>query len=240
MAINIEPNTIAPVGWAITMQTTALEATASFAESAVVGLKVGQPATVTVTAPGVDVPGTVSSITPVGTSSGSNSVVTFTVTVSLTNAPSTVLSGMSASVAVTTAQAANVVTVPAIAVVGSSGNYEVRVLDSAGKEQLVPVTVGLMSSSLAEIQSGITAGQTVITGTVTALNSTTTTGGAGGFGGIGGGGGAMVRGGGGGGAAQPVAAPVRQRAAAQPAARRVRHERPHHPPRERLAHVRPG
>ncbi|MGO9204972.1 MAG: hypothetical protein ACLQBX_02075, partial [Candidatus Limnocylindrales bacterium] len=195
VAINVEPNTIAPVGWAITMQTTALQATASFAESAVVGLKVGQPATVTVTAPGVNVPGTVSAITPVGTSSGTNSVVTFAVTVALTNAPSTVLSGMSASVAVTTAQALNVVTVPAISVVGSSGSYEVRVLSSAGQEQLVPVTVGLMSSSLAEIQSGISAGQTVITGTVSALNSTTTTGTTGGLGGIG----ALSGGGGGGG-----------------------------------------
>jgi macrolide-specific efflux system membrane fusion protein len=189
VAVNVQPNTIAPVGWAITMQTTALQASASFAETSVVGLKVGQPATVTVTAPNVTVPGTVVSITPVGTSSGSNSVVTFNVTVSLNSPPATVLSGMSASVAVTTAEAQNVITVPAIAVVGSSGNYEVRVLDSAGKEQLVPVQVGLMSSSLAEIQSGISAGQTVITGSVSALNSTSTSGGIGGLGG----GGAIFR-----------------------------------------------
>ena len=188
VAVNVEPGTIAPTGWAITMQSTALEATASFAETSVVGLKVGQPASVTVTAPDVTVPGTVSSIQPVGTSSGSNSVVTFTVTVSLGDPPATVLSGMSASVAVTTAQAQNVVTVPAIAVIGSSGNYEVRVLDSAGKEQAVPVQVGLMSTSLAQIESGINAGETVVIGTVSALNSSTTTsGGFGGIGGIGGG-----------------------------------------------------
>ena len=191
VAVNVQPGTIAPTGWAITMQTTALEATASFAETSVVGLKVGQPATVTVTAPNAIVQGTVASIQPVGTSSGSNSVVTYSVTVSLDNAPATILSGMSASVAVTTAEAKNVVTVPAIAVVGSSGNYEVRVLDAAGQLQLTPVQIGLVSTSLAEIQSGLSAGQTVVTGTVTALNSSSSTaGGFGGFGGIGAGAGA--------------------------------------------------
>ncbi len=212
VAVNVQPGTIAPTGWAITMQAIALEATASFAETSVVGLKNGQPATVTITAPNATVQGTVAAIQPVGTSSGSNSVVTYSVTVSLDNAPSTVLSGMSASIAVTTAEAKAVVTVPAIAVVGSSGNYEVRVLDTAGQLQLVPVQVGLVSTSLAEIQSGISAGQEVVTGTVSALNSTSSNSAAGfgGLGGIGGGGAGQFRTGGGtrttggtGGAAQP-------------------------------------
>jgi HlyD family secretion protein len=64
----------------------------------------------------------------------------------------------------------------------------VRVVDGNGQIQSVPVTVGLTTSSMAEIQSGIAEGDTVITGTSTALTTTTTGGaGLGGLGGLGGG-----------------------------------------------------
>jgi multidrug efflux pump subunit AcrA (membrane-fusion protein) len=133
-------------------------------------------------------------------------VVTFAVQITLTNAPATVLSGMSASIAVTTAQATNVIAVPAIALLGSSGNYSVRVIAPDGSAQIVPVQVGLVTTSLAEIQSGITAGTTVSIGTVSARTSTTTTTGGGvaipAIGG-GGGGGGFSRGGGGGGVVVP-------------------------------------
>ena len=179
VAVNIQPGIVAPPGHAIEVQDSTLEAAASFAESSIASLNVGQPATVTVSAANATIDGTVSEIVPVGTSSGSNSVVTYTVVVSLANPPASVLAGMSASVAVTTAEAQNVVTVPAIAVLGSAGNYEVRVLDANGQVQVVPVQVGLMSSSLAEIQRGVSAGETVVVGTVSALDATTTGGGFG-------------------------------------------------------------
>jgi macrolide-specific efflux system membrane fusion protein len=96
---------------------------------------------------------------------------------------------MTASAAVTTAQAANVVAVPAIALVGSSGNYGVRVIAADGSSQVVPVQVGLITTSLAEVKSGVTEGETVSIGTVSARTSTTTTGGGVAIPGIGGGGG---------------------------------------------------
>ena len=91
------------------------------------------------------------------------------------------------------------IAVPAIALVGSSGNYSVRIIDADGPSQLVPVQVGLVTTSLAEIQSGVSAGDTVVIGTVSARTSTTTgtTGGGVAIRGIGGGGGGVrPRGGG--------------------------------------------
>jgi len=84
--------------------------------------------------------------------------------------------------------------VPAIALIGTSGNYSVRVMAANGSVSVVPVQVGLVTTSLAEVKSGVSAGDTIVTGTATSLNSTTTSGtgafpGAGlGGGGLGGGG----------------------------------------------------
>jgi hypothetical protein len=95
---------------------------------------------------------------------------------------------MTASVAVTTAQAADVIAVPAIALVGSAGSYGVRVIAADGTSQVTPVEVGLVTSSLAEIKSGLSGGETVSIGTVSARSSTTTTiGGGVGIPGVGGG-----------------------------------------------------
>jgi macrolide-specific efflux system membrane fusion protein len=124
------------------------------------------------------------------------------VRITLTGAPATVLAGMTASIAVTTAQSANVIAVPAIALVGSAGSYGVRVIAVDGTSQVVPVDVGLVTTSLAEIKTGLSEGETVSIGTVSARTTTTTTGGGVGIpgvpGGGGGGGGGFNRGGGGG------------------------------------------
>ena len=53
----------------------------------------------------------------------------------------------------------------------------------------MPVQVGLVTTSLAEVKSGITEGETVSIGTVSARTSTTTTGGGVAIPGVGGGGG---------------------------------------------------
>jgi macrolide-specific efflux system membrane fusion protein len=193
---------LAPSGNAIVLEVGPMQVTASFAESAIGSIKVGQSTAVTVTALGQTLDGTVSQITPTAaTASGGSSVVTYAVQITLTNAPATVLSGMSASIAVTTAEADNVIAVPAIALEGSAGSYEVRVIAADGSSQLVPVQVGLVTTSLAEIQSGISAGETVSIGTVSARTSTSTTTGGGvaipGIGVGGGGGGGFTRGGGG-------------------------------------------
>ena len=179
-----------------------MQVTASFAEGDISKLKVGQTTAVTVAAAGTTpIDGTVSQITPTASSSSSgsgagSSVVTYAVRITLANAPAAVLAGMTASAAVTTAQAANVIAVPAIALVGSAGSYGVRVIAADGTSQVTSVQVGLVTTSLAEIKTGLSEGETVSVGTVSARTSTTTGSGVAIPGvGIGGGGGGFGRGG---------------------------------------------
>jgi macrolide-specific efflux system membrane fusion protein len=197
VAVNILPGVNAPSsGYAIEESVAPMVASASFTESDISNLKVGQAASVTVTAPNVTVDGTVSQIVPVAASSGgSSSVVTFSVLVTLTSPPATVLSGMSATVTVTTASVAGALRVPSTALTGSaSTGYSVQVLGSDGAVSTVSVQVGLVTTSMAQITGGVSEGQLVVVGTTSTRNSTTTTtsgvnlggltgGGAGGFGG---------------------------------------------------------
>jgi hypothetical protein len=92
--------------------------------------------------------------------------------------------------------------VPAAALVGTTGNYAVRILGADGQPQVKQVDVGLVTSSLAEIKSGLDQGEAVITGTASDRTQTTVTNGFGPGGGtfIGGGGGGRFTGGGNGGA----------------------------------------
>jgi multidrug efflux pump subunit AcrA (membrane-fusion protein) len=175
-AVNILAGFDASSGYAVEVATNGLVVNASFTEASIAALKVGQAATVTVTPLGASVDGTVIVIDPVAATSGNSSVVTFGVQVALSAPPAAARPGMSASVAVTTAQAANVLAVPAIALVGSNGNYEVRVVGTDGQVSLVPVQVGLVTSSTAEITSGLSAGESVVVGTSTQRTGTTTTG----------------------------------------------------------------
>jgi HlyD family secretion protein len=201
-AVNIAAGADAPSGDAVEMQSSTLEVTADVTETDLPSIAVGQPATVAISAAGATVDGVVNAISPTADSS-STSVVTYPVTVALTSPPAAVTSGMSADVSITTASASDVVAVPAIALVGTTGNYSVRTLDGQTVET-VPVEVGLVTSTLAEIKSGVDEGAEVVVGTASArqgTSSSTTTGGfgAGGFGGgFGGGfpgGGTFVRGG---------------------------------------------
>ena len=204
VAVNIAASSIAPSGYAITVQSSDLQVIADFTESDLPSLALKQTATVTVTAAGATVQGTVRLIAPQAVSGTTGGVVTYAVTIALIDPPANVRVGMSAQASVTTAQAADVLTIPSVALRGANGNYSVQVLDASGQPQTVAVTVGLVSNGLAEIQSGLTEGERVVTGTVSARQGTTTTGGGfggGGIaipGGIGGGGGFGGRGGAGG------------------------------------------
>jgi multidrug efflux pump subunit AcrA (membrane-fusion protein) len=199
IAVNVIEGFDAGSGYAVEVATSSLVINAAFTEASISSLKVGQPASVTITSLGASADGTVTEISPVAATSGNSSVVTFNVLVTLTQPPAAARPGMSASVAVTTAQAANVLAVPAIALVGSTGNYEVRVVATNGQTTLEPVEVGLVTSSMAEITSGLSAGDTVIVGTSTQRTGTGTTSGTGlpGIFGGGGGGGRNFGGGGG-------------------------------------------
>jgi macrolide-specific efflux system membrane fusion protein len=110
-------------------------------------------------------------------------VVTYPVVIALTGDTTGVQSGMSANVSVTTASATNVVAVPSTALYGTTGSYTVHELNSAGQVQSVPVQVGLISTSLAEITSGVAVGDTVVVGTSSSRTSTGGNFGGGNFGG---------------------------------------------------------
>ncbi|HSX09553.1 MAG TPA: HlyD family efflux transporter periplasmic adaptor subunit [Candidatus Saccharimonadales bacterium] len=165
-------------------------------------IKVGQNATVTLDAfPDATYVGTVESVDSVGTIS--SGVVTYNVYINLVSPPSSIKAGMSASVAIQTARADDVVTVPSAAVQTSNGTSYVRVLKN-GKVSTVAVTTGISDNTNIEIKSGISVGDVVITGTNATTTSSSTTspfssglGGNRGFGGGGGFGGGTTRTGGG-------------------------------------------
>jgi multidrug efflux pump subunit AcrA (membrane-fusion protein) len=189
LAVNITPGVDAPSGSAITVQSNAFQVSASVAEADLPTVKLGLDANVTLTASGKLASGKVTQITPSGSGGTGGGVVSYPIIVSLPQPPAGTASGMSASISIITDEVDNVLTVPSIALVGSVGNgYSVRVLDATGQPQLVSVDVGLVSSSLAEIKSGLTQGESVVTGTSSTRTSTSTSG-QGGFGvpGVGGG-----------------------------------------------------
>ena len=198
-AVNVTAGLDAPSGAAITIDTASYEVTADVVESDVSSIQLGQTANITVSAIGASLTGTVTAIAPTATSStSSSSVVNYGVTIGLASPPKSLRSGMTADVTITTASASNVLAVPAAAIRGVDGNYSVLVL-ADGIPQAHPVTVGLMTSALVEIKSGLNAGDEVVIGTSSQQRSNTTTNGFGP-----GGGGFVVNGGGRGG---PVTKP---------------------------------
>jgi multidrug efflux pump subunit AcrA (membrane-fusion protein) len=204
-AVNVVAGATAPTSADLTVAALQMEVSATVTESDYPSLKLGQAVTVSITALSQTASGTVKEINPIGTSSGTGGVVSYPIVVSIDPVPGGTASGMSADIEVTTAEADNVLSVPAAALSGSNGNYSVRVLASDGVATAQAVQVGLVTSSLAEITGGLTAGQTVVTGVNTARTGAATTTTGGGFGGGlgipigGGGGGGNFRGGGGGG-----------------------------------------
>jgi RND family efflux transporter MFP subunit len=170
----------APSGPAITMITSDLQVTTSVVESDIAAIKVGQQATVAVAALDASLRGAVVSIDPVGSSSGSNGVVAFKVTVKLASPPASLRPGMSADITIVAASATNVLSIPSRALSGSAGAYTVRVVAADGSVSTRQVEVGLVTSSLAEIKSGLQAGERVVTGTSSTQNQGTTVTGTGG------------------------------------------------------------
>lgn len=122
---------------------------------------------------GASTPSTTSSET--GTPSGATTVAAASPSASPAATTAAPLPGMSAEVSIIIAEATGVVAVPAAAVSGTNGQYVVRVIGSDGQVQSRSVEVGLITSSLAEITSGLAAGDQVVTGTSADQVTTTTT-----------------------------------------------------------------
>jgi RND family efflux transporter MFP subunit len=181
----------APSGMAITMISSDLRISTSVVESDVAAIEVGQEATVSVAALDASLRGTVTSIDPVASAGGSGGVVSFAVKIALDAPPAGLRPGMSADVTIVAASATNVLAIPSRALSGSAGSYTVRVVAADGSVSTRAVEVGLVTSSLAEVKSGLQAGDLVVTGTSSTQNSVNAGGGA-----FPGGGGTIIRGGG--------------------------------------------
>jgi len=179
--VAISKGSDAPSGVAITMISGELRVSTEVVESDIAAIKLDQQAAVTVSALDASLQGKVVSIDPVGSASGSSGVVSFAVTVALVSPPAGLRPGMSADISIVAASATNVLAIPSRALSGSAGAYSVRVVASDGTVSVRNVEVGLVTSSLAEIRSGLQAGERVVTGTSSSQNTTTTVGGGGAF-----------------------------------------------------------
>jgi macrolide-specific efflux system membrane fusion protein len=168
VVVSLVAGTTAPSTDAIELTSAEMQVTAQFAEADLPSLAQGQSATVTVTATGDVLTGKVSRIDPIASTSGGSSVVSYSVTVDLTDVPAGVLPGMTAEVSVTIAEAKNAIAIPSTALQGGVGAYAVQVLTD-GVATTRPVQVGLVTENLAEIKSGLAAGEEVIIGTTSSL-----------------------------------------------------------------------
>jgi membrane fusion protein, macrolide-specific efflux system len=178
----------------ITMADTGkLQIKGEFTETDVAKVKKGQQASVTFDAmQGTRATGKVSGIDQ--TSTTSNNVVQYGVTVSLSDPPSGLRIGATATVQVITANAQNVLYVPTAAVRTAGGQSTVTVL-SAGKQVPKRVQTGVQGDQGTEIKSGLNEGDQVV---IASASGTTGGGGfptgrfpGGGLGGAGGAGGGL-------------------------------------------------
>lgn len=173
--VNVVAGSNAPSGAAVVIDSGTHEVTTDVVEGDISDVRLGQAASVTVSAVDADVSGTVTAISPIPSADSGSGVVSFPVTVTIATAPATVRSGMSADVSIMTASATGVLTVPAAALNGREGNYSVMTLGADGTPTPTPVEVGLVTNTLAEITSGLTEGTAVVTGTASDLQGNGTT-----------------------------------------------------------------
>ncbi|GAB3571199.1 hypothetical protein GCM10027405_36970 [Arthrobacter alkaliphilus] len=191
----------------ITISDTAhLQVIANFAESDIAAMKIGDSATFTFPAlktnpSAAPVTGTITAIAQNATTT--NNVVSYPVTISITNAPAALRLGQSANITVTTATAKNALTVPSLAITTTGSKQTVNVMKN-GTPTAVTITTGISDNGRTQVLTGLNAGDQIelpaISSTLdtTGTNGRTGTGGLGGTGGFGGGSGSGFTGGSGG------------------------------------------
>lgn len=103
-----------------------------------------------------------------------NGVTTYPVTISLDTQVPEVLPNMSAAANIITLTKDDVLLVPSTAVTTTNGTSTVKVMKN-GQPQTVPVEIGAASDTQTEITSGLSEGDTVVTGTTTTGATTTST-----------------------------------------------------------------
>ncbi|WP_371345121.1 efflux RND transporter periplasmic adaptor subunit [Ancylobacter sp. IITR112] len=100
------------------------------------------------------------------TSSSSSSAVYYNGLLNVPNPEGRLRTYMTAEVHIVVGHAANVLTIPAMALGarGADGLYEVRVLGSDGQVETRRVEIGLNDKTVAEIRAGLSEGERVVTG----------------------------------------------------------------------------
>ncbi|WP_425563129.1 efflux RND transporter periplasmic adaptor subunit [Microbispora amethystogenes] len=144
-----------------------LQVQALFTESDIRFLKTGQAAVVTLpTQPGREYAGTVAHIDPTATTS--NRLVRYGVRIDLASRPARLLLGQSATVKVTTDEAADALYVPSQAVrVQGDGTAVVTVTDGGGAQVQRSVEVGVRGDTSVEVVTGLSEGDQVVLPTTT-------------------------------------------------------------------------
>jgi hypothetical protein len=152
-------------------------------ESDIGGIQVGQSATVLFAAltdandpDGTTVTGTVSEVDL--DSTVSSGVVSYGITISLTSPPSDLRLGQSGAATITTASKPNVLLLASNAIT-TVGPLKTVTVEQGNSTAVVRVTTGLTGNGTTEIESGLTAGQTVVLPSTTTTSTTTLLGGGG-------------------------------------------------------------
>jgi membrane fusion protein, macrolide-specific efflux system len=162
-----------------------LTMTANIAEADIADVTEGQTATITFPAlTDTTAAATVTSIAP--TATASNSVVTYATTITLDSIPDGLRLGQTAEVSIVIeATDGDVLYVPSAAITtAADGTSTVDVVGDDGTTTTTTVTTGLVGDQGTEISSGLTAGQTIVIGTISPTDTgtgSTNTGTRGGF-----------------------------------------------------------
>jgi HlyD family secretion protein len=152
-----------------------LQVVASIAEADAIKVQVHQTASITLPSlPNTVVRGVVTAIAPVSTIV--SNVVTYPVTISVTNPPASLRDGMTADVSIVVQTATNVLELPSAAITTTGGTSTVEVLSKSGVQTSTKVTLGLVGTTDTQITSGVTEGETIAepTASVSAATSTAT------------------------------------------------------------------
>jgi multidrug efflux pump subunit AcrA (membrane-fusion protein) len=140
----------------------------SFSESDIGKVKVGQPATVSVSSmEGTELAGRVTKVDVLPSEGSSSGVVEYPATITLTQSAKGVRAGMSASAEVVVEQVGNALAVTSEAITSGPGGGSVTVLED-GKEAQRSVTTGLKGDETTQVLSGLKAGETVVLPEITA------------------------------------------------------------------------
>ncbi|HVT01733.1 MAG TPA: HlyD family efflux transporter periplasmic adaptor subunit [Patescibacteria group bacterium] len=165
----------------VTLDNVPLTATVDLTEIDVTKIKVGQKVTITLDAfPDKTFTGKVVAIDTTG--SVSSGVTTYPTTITFDSSIDGIYPNMGVNVTIITSVTSDALIVPSAAVQTVDGSSTVRILKN-GQIQTVDVEIGKSSDTQTQITSGLSNGDTVVTGTISTQRNTTTGGSSSPFGG---------------------------------------------------------